>query len=42
MATVDEVRTACDAKGGVSCVLEKKFALQLEVSVIVARTRPVK
>jgi 5-(carboxyamino)imidazole ribonucleotide synthase len=39
VATVAEARTAWHAMGAVPCVLEQKLALQLELSVVVARTR---
>ncbi|HSQ10683.1 MAG TPA: 5-(carboxyamino)imidazole ribonucleotide synthase, partial [Burkholderiaceae bacterium] len=39
VATVAEARAAWHAMGGVPCVLEQKLALQLELSVVVARTR---
>ena len=37
VATLDDVRKAFKDFGGVECVLEKRLALKLEVSVIVAR-----
>lgn len=37
VATLDDVREAFKAFGGVECVLEKRLNLKLEVSVIVAR-----
>jgi 5-(carboxyamino)imidazole ribonucleotide synthase len=37
--TLDEARAAFAKFGDVTCVLEKKLALALEVSVVVARTR---
>ena len=39
VATVAEARAAWNAMGAVPCVLEKKLALKLELSVVVARTR---
>jgi 5-(carboxyamino)imidazole ribonucleotide synthase len=39
VATVAEARSAWDAMGRVLCVLEKRLALALEVSVVVARAR---
>ncbi len=39
VATAAEARTAWTAMGAVPCVLEQKLALQLELSVVVARTR---
>jgi 5-(carboxyamino)imidazole ribonucleotide synthase len=39
VATVEEARAAWQAMGRVTCVLERRLALDLELSVIVARTR---
>ena len=39
VATVADARAAWTAMGAVPCVLEQKLALQLELSVVVARTR---
>ena len=39
VATLAEARAAWDAMGQVPCVLEQKLALQLELSVVVARGR---
>jgi 5-(carboxyamino)imidazole ribonucleotide synthase len=39
VATIAEARAAWQSMGAVPCVLEQKLALQLEVSVVVARAR---
>ena len=39
VATVADARAAWDAMGAVPCVIEQRLALDMEISVVVARTR---